>query len=201
MSPRIDVSEQRREQILTAAETVVADNGLDSLRMDEVADRTGLSKGTLYLYFKNKHDLSLALLKRVLEQELDAVEGITATAADAENALRAFVERVVADVERVIRVIPISYGFLSIAFRNRHVQQALKQYVRRYIDSLVPILRSGMESGEFQPVDPQEAAIAVASVVEGTMALWMYDRTMIEPARHIRSGVENLLHGLRRRHG
>ena len=201
MSPRVDVSEQRREQILRAAETVVADKGLDSLRMDEVADRTGLSKGTLYLYFRNKHDLSLALLERVLEQELDAVEGISATASDAENALRAFVERVVADVERVIRVIPISYGFLSIAFRNRHVQQALKQYVRRYIDSLVPILRSGMESGEFQPVDPQEAAIAVASVVEGTMALWMYDRTMIEPARHIRSGVENLLHGLRRRHG
>ena len=89
MSPRVDVSEQRREQILAAAETVVADKGLDSLRMDEVADRTGLSKGTLYLYFRNKHDLSLALLERVLEQELDAVEGISATAADAENALRA----------------------------------------------------------------------------------------------------------------
>ena len=201
MSPRIDVSEQRREQILTAAETVVAHKGLDSLRMDEVAERTGLSKGTLYLYFRNKHDLSLALLERVLDQELDAVEGITATARDAENALRAFVDRVVVDVERVIRVIPISYGFLSIAFRNRHVQQALKKYLRRYIDSLVPILRAGIESGEFQPVDPQEAAIAVASVVEGTMALWMYDRTMIEPARHIRSGVEHLLHGLRRRHG
>lgn len=201
MSPRIDVSEQRREQILLAAETVVSDKGLDSLRMDEVADKTGLSKGTLYLYFKNKHDLSLALLERVLEQELDAVGGITATSSDAEHALRKFVDRVVVDVERIIRVIPISYGFLSIAFRNRKVQHALKQYLRRYIDSLTPILQSGIESGELQSVDPEEAAIAVAAVVEGTMLLWMYDRTLIDPSKHIRSGIEHLLTGLRSHHG
>lgn len=201
MSPRIDVSEQRREQILTAAETLVAEKGLDSLRMDEVAEQTGLSKGTLYLYFKNKHSLSLALLERVLDQELDAVTGITSSAPDAENALRAFVERVVVDVERVIRIIPISYGFLSIAFRNRHVQQALKKYLQRYMDSLVPIIRNGISSGEFESVDPEEAAIAIGAVVEGTMTLWMYDRTLIDPARHIRSGLEYLLRGLRRRHG
>ncbi|TVR85122.1 MAG: TetR/AcrR family transcriptional regulator [Spirochaetaceae bacterium] len=197
MSPRADVTEQRTAQIIAAASEIVADNGLDALRMDEVAERTGLSKGTLYLYFRSKHDLSLAMLERVLQRELDTVEGISATAATAEHALREFVDAVIRDIQMITRLMPISYGFLSIAFRNRQVQRALKKYLRRYIDSLTPIIRSGIESGEFQEVDPEEAAIAVAAVVEGTMLLWIYDRSMIDPARHIRSGIEHLLGGLK----
>ncbi len=197
MSPRRDVSEERTNQILVAAEQVVTDKGLDSLRMDDIADRTGLSKGTLYLYFKNKHDLMVAILERALQKELDAVEGITATATDAETALRDFVDAVIGDIQVVTRLMPISYNFISMAFRNRYVQRSLKKYLRRYINALIPIIRSGVDSGEFRLVDPEETAIAVAAVVEGTMLLWVYDRSVIDPARHIRSGLDGMLRGLK----
>jgi AcrR family transcriptional regulator len=196
MSPRRDVSEERTDQILAAAEQVVTDKGLDSLRMEDVADRTGLSKGTLYLYFKNKHDLMVAILERALQEELEAVAGISAGAASAEEALRGFVDAVIGDIESLTRFMPVSYSFISMAFRNRHVQRSLKKYFRRYRDALVPIIQSGMASGEFRTGDPEEMAIAVAAVVEGTMLLWVYDRSVIDPARHIRSGLDSMLRGL-----
>jgi AcrR family transcriptional regulator len=198
VSPRRDVTGERRDQILAAAEQVVTDKGLDSLRMDDIAKHTGLSKGTLYLYFKNKHNLMVGILERALQKELKAVEGITASATNAEAALQRFVDAVIGDIQHVTRLVPISYSFISMAFRNRYVQRSLKKYLRRYIDALIPIIRSGVESGEFRPVDPEEAAIAVAAVVEGTMLLWVYDQSVIEPAQHIRSGIGHLLGGLKR---
>lgn len=54
----------RREQIINAAEDVVFNRGLEAVRMDEIAEKAGVSKGTLYLYFKNKTELALAIHQR-----------------------------------------------------------------------------------------------------------------------------------------
>jgi AcrR family transcriptional regulator len=56
--------EQRREHIITAAERVFFEKGLPAATMDEIAETAELSKGTLYLYYKSKEDLYLAVAMR-----------------------------------------------------------------------------------------------------------------------------------------
>ncbi|NGP89116.1 TetR/AcrR family transcriptional regulator [Fodinibius halophilus] len=56
--------EQRRNQIIDAAEKIIFSKGLEQSTMDEIAEEAELSKGTLYLYFKNKNELYLAITKR-----------------------------------------------------------------------------------------------------------------------------------------
>lgn len=53
--------EQRRNDILDAAEKVFFAKGVDNATMDEVAEAAELSKGTLYLYFKSKEELYLGI--------------------------------------------------------------------------------------------------------------------------------------------
>ena len=53
--------EQRRKDIVDAAERVFFKKGHENATMDDVAEEAELSKGTLYLYFKNKEDLYLAI--------------------------------------------------------------------------------------------------------------------------------------------
>ena len=52
---------QRRMDIILAAERVFFSRGYDKATMDDVAGEAELSKGTLYLYFKSKEDLHMAL--------------------------------------------------------------------------------------------------------------------------------------------
>lgn len=59
--------EQRRNAIIDAAEKVFFSKGLETATMDEVAELAEFSKGTLYLYFKNKNDLFHAIIARALE--------------------------------------------------------------------------------------------------------------------------------------
>jgi len=58
--------QQRREEIIDAAEKVFFSKGIDQSTMDDVAQAAELSKGTLYLYFKSKSDLYLAINLRGL---------------------------------------------------------------------------------------------------------------------------------------
>jgi AcrR family transcriptional regulator len=53
--------EQRRNDIINAAEEVFFARGLEAATMDDVAEQAELSKGTLYLYFKSKEELYLAI--------------------------------------------------------------------------------------------------------------------------------------------
>lgn len=54
----------RREEIISAAETVFFKRGLAEATMDEIAEAAELSKGTLYLYYKSKEDLYIAVSLR-----------------------------------------------------------------------------------------------------------------------------------------
>lgn len=79
MSPRNRaVSEQqkaaRRDAILQIALTDFAACAYDELTMDRIAADTGLAKGTLYLYFRSKQEVFLALCERELSQWFDNLD-------------------------------------------------------------------------------------------------------------------------------
>jgi AcrR family transcriptional regulator len=190
------VSDERKSQILNAAEGVFTKKGFDEARMDDIAEETGLSKGTLYLYFKSKEELIIAILDRIFQgvfKQLDARQNDELSATEA---IHQFTEEAIRDYKRMLRLLPIAYEFLALAFRNKVVQKALRQYLRRFMDVLVPMIQRGIDSGEFRRVDPQEVAIAVGAIYEGTVLLWVYDSTLIDMERHIRSGIGLLLEGI-----
>jgi AcrR family transcriptional regulator len=56
--------EQKKALMLNAAEELILEKGLDNLNMDEVAERAEVSKGSLYMYFKNKTDLVLGICNK-----------------------------------------------------------------------------------------------------------------------------------------
>lgn len=56
--------ERRSNQIIDAAERIIFSKSLEQATMDEIAAEAELSKGTLYLYFKNKTELYLAIAQR-----------------------------------------------------------------------------------------------------------------------------------------
>ena len=64
--------EQRREDILDAAQRVFFEKGLAPATMDDIAETAELSKGTLYLYYKSKEDLYLTVMMRGMQLLYDA---------------------------------------------------------------------------------------------------------------------------------
>lgn len=197
MSPKPDVSEERKDQIMNAAEDVFAQKGFSDARMDDIAEETGLSKGTLYLYYKSKDDLIIAILDRIFQREFKAFENLDLPSMSATDAIWTFVETTTKDIKLMTRLLPITYEFMGLAFRNKFVQKAFKTYFNRYMEILIPVIQHGIDTGEFHPANAKEVAIAMGAILEGTLLLWVYDKSLVEPEKHLRSGMKLLLEGVK----
>ncbi len=74
--PRMQPAE-RRQAILDAALVVFAEHGFEAARLDEVAARAGVAKGTLYLYFKDKQALFETLVRSAIDPIFERIEAVT----------------------------------------------------------------------------------------------------------------------------
>ena len=70
MTARPDVSAARKNQILDAAMVVFARSGFHEARMDDIVQESGLSKGTLYWYFKSKEEILHSIFDRSMEEAI-----------------------------------------------------------------------------------------------------------------------------------
>ncbi len=196
MSPRPDVSDERKAQILNSAEEVFTKKGFSDARMDDIAQQTGLSKGTLYLYFKSKEELIIAILDRVFGDIFKQFETRKNADLNATEAIWQFTEAAIRDYKKMLSMMPIAYEFLALGFRNTVVQKALRNYFKVYMDTLIPIIQRGIDSGEFRQAEARDVAIAAGAILEGTILLWVYDKNLVDVDHHIRSSIKLLFEGL-----
>ena len=66
-------AEERPGEICAAALDVFAEKGFAAARLDEIARRAGVSKGTLYLYFKDKEELFRAVVRSAVTPNIDII--------------------------------------------------------------------------------------------------------------------------------
>jgi len=196
MSPRKDVSEKRKNQILKAAQKIFSEVGFHKARMADIAESSGLSKGSLYWYFENKNAIIIHLLERIFEPELREFRKLVDDERPALERLEIYLDRVIQDMENMIHWMPLAYDFISLAFRQKAVQQTITNYYQQNMAILIPIIQQGIDSGEIQASSAEEAAIAIGAIIEGTAVLWVYDSEGIDVSRHIRSSMQILLQGL-----
>ncbi|MFI8269190.1 TetR/AcrR family transcriptional regulator [Streptomyces rubiginosohelvolus] len=100
--PRTKPAEERRADLLDAAEGVFAERGVDAARIDEITERADVAIGTFYLHFSSKRDIMLAVqarfVDRLVERQHAAVQNLPADdwtgRVDAwlSDAVRAYVE-------------------------------------------------------------------------------------------------------------
>jgi len=68
----------RKEAILDAVNSLLAEKGFDLMTMDDVADRVGIAKGSLYKHFSSKEKLAAAALTRLLRETNDELDRMPA---------------------------------------------------------------------------------------------------------------------------
>lgn len=197
MSPKNDVSEERKSQILNAAMETFSELGFHKARMSDIAETSGLSKGSLYWYFDSKDSIILNLLEKIFEPELKDLRALLTDNRSAEDRLEIYVDRVSIDMVTMVKWIPLIHDFIALAFRKEQVRKAISRYYQRHLEILLSLIQQGIDAGEFQAENAMEASIAIGSIMEGTVLLWIYDPAQIDIKYHLKTNINLLLQGLR----
>jgi AcrR family transcriptional regulator len=147
--------EVRRGAILKAALAVFAERGFAAARLDDVAARAGVAKGTLYLYFQSKEDLFEALIRTAVSPVLAQV-GKMAAAPDMPptRALEAFfalfeTEVLGSDRKLLLRLI-ISEGARFPALAEIYYREV----VSRGLELMGGLARRAAQDGTFATAAP-----------------------------------------------
>lgn len=196
MSPRPDVSEERRAQIIESAIQVFARQGFASTRMDDVAAESGLSKGLLYWYFKSKEDIIIAIADLLFSAEFHKMQSLSVEGQTARACLESFLEIFIADLQGTMKVAPVIYEFYALAFRNATVRRVMQEYLGRFVAILEPVVQRGMEGGEFTPGNSRQVTVAIGAALEGTLLLWAYAPDLVQPEQQLRLSMALILTGL-----
>jgi AcrR family transcriptional regulator len=151
--------EERPHQIMDAAIEVFGERGLSGTRLEDVAKRAGVSKGTIYLYFPNKIALFQEMIRQTIVAQIDRVE----------QELARHQGSVTEQIETYIRawwefnLSPRTQTIARLLVGELHHFPDLAQFyadevVVRKVNLLSGLIARGVESGTFRQVDPESTA-------------------------------------------
>jgi len=168
--------EERPRQILEAALEVFAERGLSDARLEDIAKRAGVSKGTIYLYFPNKEELFREVVRTSVISYIERAEAVLTNQADAEQALREWMTGYWAWLRSP--VFPAMHRLVNSEMHNFPDLIAFyaKEVIERMHRLVCGMIERAMEQGRLRRMDPLEAA-RMLSALFITHALWYHQRT------------------------
>ncbi len=174
--------EDRPEQIIKAALQVFGECGLANARLQDIAERAGVSKGTIYLYFPNKEELFREMIRQTAVAALERAEKAITQGTPTEQLL-AFMK----GYWQFVRS-PVFSTIYRLVLGELHQFPDLAKFyahdvVARGLRLLSGIIRRGTDTGEFREIDPLLAArMLVALIVMN--GIWRDEHTGVPLLAH-----------------
>lgn len=160
---------QRQAKILETATELISEKGFEKITMDEIAERSELSKGTLYLYFNNKSTLYQAIRKEALEKLQE--QFMATLQQDIPGAM--LVRNMSKDFLRLIDENPVyaqSLAFYEVEKSSDKSVNACVQLEQELLMLITRALQIGIQDGSIQSsLKPKILAIQIGLMMKGVM--------------------------------
>jgi AcrR family transcriptional regulator len=162
VSPRPQIDHVRRPQLLEAAAGVIAERGIASTRIADVAERAGTSPPAILYWFKSKDDLLAEALtveeERFYRQLTDRMEELESP----RDKLRLMLESSAEEYDWTLWM-----ELWTRALRDRSTLAARRRLDDRWRAQIAEVIRDGQDAGEFEDADADEVALVLASLIDG----------------------------------
>ena len=191
------VKDFRTGEILDAARRVIAEIGYADASMERIAQRAGVAKGTLYLYFKNKDTLLARAFEHGLAELMDRARVATQRVRGPTQKLREI-------VRAGLELSAEDQAFFQ-AIRERSplgpdgsplVTETLLQQVESYLGFVANIIERGIRAGEFHKVDSQRAARILIELLRGVTIARLREPKPPSVGKDVETTVDFFLHGV-----
>ena len=182
---RQEEKEQRRNDIVDAAEVVFARKGVDKATIADVADEARLSRGLIYFYFKDKDALYLAIMLRATQtlynSFVEATEGLKNGLAKIHALGRAYVD--------FHHKTPNYFDAMAdFEARNIDISDPVKGEMdcmlegRKILELMADVIREGMADGSIRDdiEDPQGTAVCLWGFTHGILQISAKKAAMFE---------------------
>ena len=189
----------RKDQIMNAAQIVVASKGYDQTRMDVIVEKAQLSKGAIYWYYKSKKDIYLSLIDYWFNEYSAGVLKSLEDKDSSSEQLKSLFEYFVDQFDQNPDTFKIMVEFwrtsgLDVDFNNK-----LQEIYSQFLEYIIDIIKNGINGGEFKEVDPRITALSILINIEGIHWFTLFDKSGVEAHEYINTISNFILNGLKKR--
>jgi len=184
MAPPVWFDEESpKAEILQAALQEFAEFGKKGARMQSIADRAGVNKALLHYYFSSKENLHQEVLRRVFSRGMSQISSSFDDTISPGDQIRLLVR----NYFTFIRSFPALPRLLitEMATNQEDVTSLLARTFEQgdlpIPGKLLEVIRQGITSGDFRPVDPRQFLITVI----GSVVFYFIGRPLFQPVLHI----------------
>lgn len=147
-------AEDRPREICAAALEVFAEKGFAAAKLDEIARRAGVSKGTLYLYFKDKEQLFRAVVRNTVVPNVEMLRaGLIQTGLPFADLVRLFLTQFVEITNRV----PVGAVAKMVISESRNFPELAKvwhdEVVSKALGTVTALIEMAQAKGEVREGD------------------------------------------------
>lgn len=144
--------DKRKQEILQKSLDVFIEEGYEDATFQKIADRCGITRTTLYIYFKNKHEIFLGSIKELLaELETSLKEVIKDKSKNAETTLRQILTTIITRCEQNSKLFSVLLNYLmQLKKSGVDTNSRVRRRVIRMHHILVTIIIQGIRAGEFK---------------------------------------------------
>jgi AcrR family transcriptional regulator len=168
VSPRPNVEEERRRQILEAACEAIAERGFAAVRISDVAAKADTSTGTVHYYFDNRQDVLRQALRFAFEQSLSRQLGELAKLRSPRRRLLRLIELNLPDAGEVTQEWIVWMEFWLEAVHHPEMRSVNEDLYGRWRKVVGDIIVAGRDSGDFRPdADPDSLANRFVALMDG----------------------------------
>ena len=153
----------KRELILASAFEVFYQKGFYQAKIEEIAQKAGIGKGTVYLYFSSKEHLLRELLKELVSYYHAVLRQRMATDTTPRERLYSVFRTHAAIVRKHQKVKMLQqwdFGVIDEELRNWLFQQR-----ETFLNELEELVEEGIQAGQFRPVNARLAALILDSML------------------------------------
>ncbi|MBW2410629.1 MAG: TetR/AcrR family transcriptional regulator, partial [Deltaproteobacteria bacterium] len=164
--------EERKTQILKAAERVFAQKGFNQSTISEVAHEAGVSDATIYEYFSTKEELLFSIPLETTRQGKIALEDHLSYIRGAANKLRGIIYGYLRFYQNHPEYASVA---LLILKQNREfLKTEAYQLIREWSREIVNIVKEGIDSDEFKPdTNPYLVRSMILGTIEHCVTSWL----------------------------
>lgn len=193
--------EARPQELLASAIELFVERGFAATRLEDVARRAGVSKGTLYLYYANKEDLFKAVVRQSIVPMIDDAE---ASVAEFDGHSVELLRHVILSWwHRIGSTKASGISKLILAESDNFPELARfyqEEVMTRRMRMISNMLERGIRRGEFRAIDvPQTAQVLIAPLL--MLSTWKHtvapcERCDLQPEAFLAAFIDITLHGL-----
>ena len=196
--PKI-VDEQTREatrnRIIREAASEFARLGFEQANINTIAEQAGIGKGTIYLYFENKRELFLAMLRHIAQAQLVSIR----TALASEGSLHERLKRLFLAFAHLANEDSDSFNVHMSALYgvNRSFKTEATKLLRDYVAVIALALEQSRVRGEIRVMDVESTALMILTLTESyVLSAGVLGQSESEIIKKAEDVADLVLHGI-----